>query len=50
MTRFNENSDLIMTHLGKSNMIRKGKMEVEERFTITEKGYTVGKLLDGTGC
>ena len=26
------------------------KMAVEERFSITEQGYTVGKLLDGTEC
>ena len=25
-------------------------MAVEERFPITEQGYTVGKLLDGTEC
>ena len=25
-------------------------MAVEERFTITEQGYTVGKLLDSTEC
>ena len=23
---------------------------IEEKFTITEQGYTVGKLLDGTEC
>ena len=34
-TRFNENSD---------------KMAVEERYIITEQGYTVGKPLDGTEC
>ena len=45
MTRFDENSDLSMTYLGKSNMTRTDKMAVEERFTITEQGYTVGKLL-----
>ena len=50
MTRFNENSDLSTTYLGKSNMTRTDKMAVEERFTITEQGYTVGKLLDGTEC
>ena len=25
-------------------------MAVEERFPITEQGYTVGRLLDGTEC
>ena len=50
MTRLYENSDLSMTYLGKSNMTRRDKMTVEERFTITEQGYTVGKLLDSTEC
>ena len=25
-------------------------MMIGEKFTITEQGYIVGKLLDGTGC
>ena len=49
-TRFNENSDLSMTYLGKPSMTRNEKMAVEERFSIREQGYTVGKLLDGTEC
>ena len=48
MTRFNDNSDLSMTYLDKSNMTRTDKMIV--RLTITEQGYTVGKLLDSTEC
>ena len=39
-----------MTYLGKSSMTRDDKMAVEERFSIMEQGYTVGKLLDGTEC
>ena len=39
MTRFDENSDLSMTYLGKSNMTSTDKMAVEERFSITEQGY-----------
>ena len=31
-------------------MTREDKLTIEEKFTITEQGYTVGKLLDGTGC
>ena len=50
MTRFDENSDLSMTYLGKSSMVRDDKMVVEERFPISEQGYTTGKLLDGTEC
>ena len=49
-TRFNDNSDLSMTYLGKLNMTRTDKMAVEERFTITEQGYIVGKPLDGMEC
>ena len=49
-TRFNENSDLSMAYIGKSNMTRTDKMAVEERFTITDQGYTVGKLSDSTEC
>ena len=47
-TRLDENSDLSMTYLGRSSMTRNDKMEVEEMFSITEQGYTVGKLLHGT--
>ena len=50
MTRFNENSDLSMTYLGRSSMVRDHKMVVEERFQISEQGFMTGKLLDGTEC
>ena len=50
MTRFDENSDLCMTYLGGSNMVRDHKIVEEERFPISEQGYTTGKLLDGTEC
>ena len=49
-TRFDKNLDLSMTYLGKTNMIRDHKMVVEERFLMSEQGYTTGKLLDGTRC
>ena len=49
-TRSDENSNLSMTYLGRLNMTRGDKMAVEERFPITEQGYTVGNLLDGTEC
>ena len=49
-TRLDENPDLSMTYLGGSSMPRNDKMAVEEKFSITEQGYTVGKLLDGTKC
>ena len=49
-TRFDKNSDLSMTYLGRSNMVRDHKMVVEERFPMSEQGYTAGKLLDSTEC
>ena len=49
-TRFDKNSDLSMTFLGRSNMTQGDNLAVEEKFQITEQGYTVGKLLDGTEC
>ena len=49
-TRFNDNSDLSMTYLGKSDKARNDKLKAEESFPISEHGYTSGKLLDGTEC
>ena len=49
-TRFNENSDLSMTYLGRSDITRNDKLKAEESFPILEHGYTLGKLLDGTEC
>ena len=49
-TRFDENSDLSMTYLGKLNMTCNKNVMVEERFSISKLGYTVGKLLDKTEC
>ena len=49
-TRFDENSDLSTTYLGKSNRSKNDKLKAEEFFPISENGYTSGKLLDGTEC
>ena len=49
-TRFNENSDLSTTYLGRSNKVRSDKLKAEESFPISEHGYTSGQLLDGTEC
>ena len=49
-TRFDENSDLSTTFLGKSDKTRNNKLKVEEPFPISEHWYTLGKLLDGTEC
>ena len=46
-TRFNKNSDLSMAYLGKMSMIRDHKVAAEEKFPMSEQGYTTGKLLDG---
>ena len=48
--RFNENSDLSTTYLGKSDKTRNDKLKVEKSFPISEHRYTLGKLLDGTEC
>ena len=49
-TRFDENTDLSMTYLGRRDMARASKIKAEEMFSISEQGYMVGKLLDGTEC
>ena len=49
-TRFDENSDLSMTYLGRVDMTRANKIKAEERFPISEQGYMEGNLLDGKEC
>ena len=49
-SKFDENSDLSMTHLGQIDMTRNTKIKAEERFPITGQGFASGKLLDGTEC
>ena len=48
--RFDENSDLSTTYLGRSDKARNDKLKAEESFPISEHGHTLGKLLDGTEC
>ena len=48
--KFNENSDLSMTYLGQTRMMRDTKIKAEERFPITGQGFASGKLLDGMEC
>ena len=50
ITRFNENSDLSMTYLGRINMTGDKNLIVEEKFPISKLGYTIGKLMDRTEC
>ena len=49
-TRFDENSDLSMMYLGRTDITRSSKIKAEEKCPISEQGYMVGKLLDGTEC
>ena len=46
-TRFDENSDLSTTYLGKVDTSKNSKIKVVESFPISEQGYTMGKLLYG---
>ena len=48
--RFDENSYLSTTYLGKVDKENQHKLKVEESFPISEHGYTLGGLLDGTEC
>ena len=43
-----ENSDLSTIYLGRVDTTRASKIKVEDSLPISEQGYTVGKLLDGT--
>ena len=49
-TRFDENSNLSTTYLGRIDKENKHKVRAEELFPISEHGYTSGRLLDGTEC
>ena len=49
-TKFDDNSDLSTRYLSRIDMTRSDKIKVEERFPISEQGYTVGKLLDCIEC
>ena len=49
-SRFDENSDISTTYLGKVDKSKNNKIKAEESFPISEEGYTMGKLLGGTEC
>ena len=49
-TIFDENSDQSTIYLGRIETIRGNMIKTEERFPISEQGYTMGKLMDGTEC
>ena len=48
--RFDENSDMSTTYLGRVDKESQHKLKAEESFPISEHGYTLGRLLDGTEC
>ena len=48
--RFDKNSDISTTYLGRVNKEIQSKLKAEESFPISEHGYTLGRLLDGTEC
>ena len=49
--RFDESSDISTVYLGKTeNKENQDKLKVEESFPISQSGYTLGRLLDGTKC
>ena len=47
-TRFDENLYFSTTYLGKSDRSENDKFKAGESFPMSEQGYTLGKLLDGT--
>ena len=48
-SRFDENSNISTTYLGRiEHRERQDKLKAEESFPISEDGYTLGRLLDGT--
>ena len=49
-TKFNKNSDLSTTYLGKLDRSKNDKIKVDESLSISEQGHTLGKLLDGAEC
>ena len=50
-SRFDENSDISTTYLGKiESKESQDELKAEESFPISENGYTLGRLLDGTKC
>ena len=50
-SRFDENSDINMTYLGRiEHRESQDKLKAEESFPISENSYTLGRLLDGMQC
>ena len=50
-SKFDKNSDISMTYLGKIGQEEgQDKLKAEQSFPISESGYTLGRLIDGTKC
>ena len=49
-TRHDENLDLSMTYLDRIDITGASKIKADEKFSVSEQGNTIGKLLDGTEC
>ena len=50
-SRFDENSDICMTYLGKIGQEEsQNKLKAGESFPISENSYTLGRMLDGMKC
>ena len=45
-----KNADLSTTYLGKADRSKNNNIKAGESFPISEQGYTIEKLLDGTEC
>ena len=48
--RFDKNSDISTTYLGRVGRENQHKLKAEESFPMSENGYTLDTLLDGTEC
>ena len=48
--KFDEDTDISTTYLGKVDMTRDTEVKTEENFPMTARGYTRGHSLDGTDC
>ena len=49
-SKFDEYVDLSTTYLGRIDMKREDVMKAEESFPISEKGFVMGKILNGEEC
>ena len=50
-SRFDENSDISMTYLGRIRQEEsQNKLKAEESFPISENSYTLGRLLNDMKC